>query len=80
MAGAISQCKWCGRGVFWLKSEKKQKPTPIERIPTSDGNCAVDEERGTWRVVTTLTERAQLIGRLYRNHVGNCPMQPKRTG
>lgn len=78
MAGAVDQCKWCGRGIQWLLSEKKRKPTPIELIATPDGNCAIDEEKGTWRVVNTVTEREQLIGRLYRNHRGNCPMEPKR--
>ena len=73
MSRPIQQCSSCGRGIVWLKHERTGKVAPIERIATPDGNCAIDEEKGTYRIVSTITEREQLIGRLYRSHFMTCP-------
>lgn len=73
MSGPVQQCRSCGRGILWLKHERTGNKAPIERIAVSDGNIAIDEERGTYRIVNTVTERDELVGRLYVNHFARCP-------
>ncbi len=68
-----AQCKSCGRSILWLKHERTGNSAPIVQIASADGNIAIDEEKGTWRIVTTLTERDQLIGRLRKSHFSTCP-------
>jgi hypothetical protein len=68
-----TQCKSCGRGIKWLKHEKSGKAAPIDDVPTLDGNILIDEEKGTYRIVSTHTERSEFIGRLHKSHFATCP-------
>lgn len=67
------QCKSCGRSILWLKHERTGKVAPIDQMATAEGNILIDEERGTYRILTTHTERAEYIGRLHMPHFATCP-------
>jgi hypothetical protein len=68
-----AQCRDCGRRILWLKHEVSLKPSPINDTPSPDGNVLINEEAGTWRVVTTHTELAEYVGRLHKHHRATCP-------
>jgi hypothetical protein len=73
MNAGKSHCKWCGRGIRYIPHEESRKTAPIDDVPTRDGNILIDEEKGTYRIVTTHTELAKYIGRLHMNHWATCP-------
>lgn len=69
-----SQCRWCGRKVFWLNHERTGKRAPIDAYPSPNGNVGINQENGTYRIITAQMSLEDMFstGR-YTNHWATCP-------
>jgi hypothetical protein len=67
------QCRSCQTWVWFLRNDSTGRVAPIEVIVPDDhrGNCSVDLEAGTYRVLHNALGHHG--GDIHRNHFASCP-------
>ena len=68
-------CRACGETIFQALYPKTGRRAPIEAIPSSNGNVLLDEDAGTYRIVSGADLQAARDGglSLHLNHFAGCP-------
>jgi len=69
----VKQCRSCGEHVWFLRNDATGRVAPIEVMVPKDhrGNCTVDLEAGTYRVLSK--GLAPHLGEIHLNHFTRCP-------
>lgn len=75
----MAKCKHCGKNIWWATHQTTGKTAPLDADPSTDGNCLTFESGGKlYYCIPPEEDRADLAGKLRRNHWSTCKSPPVR--